>query len=136
METKPSQPDKVQAYLEPLAHPLKPVIEALCGIIRSTDPSIGEEVKWNSPAFFYAGPMAPSDPKKYERYLIVFNIHPKDHVMLVWPHGARIDDGSGFFEGTYADGRRLLRFRNLDDVKAQKTQLQAAIKQWLATLGK
>jgi hypothetical protein len=115
-------------------HPLKEVMQALRGIILATDPAIGEEVKWNAPTFFYTGEMVKTDPKLFKRYLIVSNVHAKDHIMLVWPSGARVDDGSGFFEGTYADGRRLLRFFNLEDVASKKAQVQACIRQWLATL--
>jgi hypothetical protein len=51
--TKPSEPEKVDAYMRGLKHPLGDVVEALRRIILSTDREIGEEVKWNAPAFFY-----------------------------------------------------------------------------------
>jgi len=66
--TKPSEPDKVDAYMKKLKHPLAEVAEALRKIISSTDSEIGEEIKWNAPAFFYAGEMKPSDPNKYKRW--------------------------------------------------------------------
>ena len=50
---KPSEPVKVDAYMQRLKHPLADVVEALRRIILSTDREIGEEVKWNAPAFFY-----------------------------------------------------------------------------------
>src|SRR5262245_32233930 len=125
METKPSQPDKVDAWMTDFKHPLKDVLEELRKLILKTDKSIGQEIKWNSPTFFYAGPMKPTDPKLYVRYLAVSNVYRQDHIMLVLPHAGSIDDGSGFLEGTYADGRRLLRFYSLADVKAKAKQLQA-----------
>jgi len=60
---KPSEPDKVDAYMQGLKHPLADVVEALRRIILSTDREIGEEVKWNAPTFFYAGEMKPFNPK-------------------------------------------------------------------------
>jgi len=134
--TKPSEPDKVDAYMQKLKHPLKDVVAALRQAILSTDPEIGEEVKWNAPTFFYSGEMEPSDPKKYKRYLIVFNLYQKDCIRLVFPSGARISDQSGLLEGDYADGRRLAFFHNLDEVKSRTKALQQAIRKWLSTLEK
>ena len=132
--TKPSEPDKVDAYMRDLQHPLKNLAEALRQIILSADKDIGEEVKWNSPTFFYAGAMRPFDPKEYKRYLIVFNLHKKDHIMLVFPSGAKVEDTSGLLVGDYADGRRLALFYSMDEVKAKEEALQKVIKKWLKLL--
>lgn len=67
METKPTQTAKVDAYLEEFKHPLKNILEALREIILGADKTIGEEIKWNAPTFFYTGEMTPSDPKLYKR---------------------------------------------------------------------
>jgi hypothetical protein len=134
--TKPSEPAKVEAYMKDLKHPLGDVVEALRRIILKVDPEIGEEIKWNAPTFFYAGEMAPSDPKKYKRYIVVFNLFKKDCIRLVFPSGAKVDDGSGFLEGNYADGRRLALFSNLDEVRSKKSGLQRVIRDWLAVLDK
>ncbi|HXJ86428.1 MAG TPA: DUF1801 domain-containing protein [Candidatus Binatia bacterium] len=134
--TKASEPDKVDVYMQKLKHPLAGVVAALRKIILSTDEEIGEEIKWNAPTFFYAGEMAPSDPKKYKRYMIVFNIYQKDCIRLVFPSGAKINDTSGFLHGDYADGRRLALFHNLEEVQSQTKPLQRAIKKWLTRLDK
>jgi len=136
LTTKPSEPDKVDAYMAKLDYPLKNVVLALRELILSTDPEIGEEVKWNAPTFFYAGEMRPFDPKEYKRYLIVFNLFQKDCLRLVFPSGARVNDKSGLLTGTYADGRRLAMFRSIDDVHAKKDAVQQVIKEWLRTLDK
>jgi hypothetical protein len=49
--TKPSEPEKVDAYIQNMKHPLKNVVEALRQLILETDHEIGEEVKWNAPTF-------------------------------------------------------------------------------------
>ena len=134
--TKASEPAKVDAYMQKLKHPLADVIAALRKIILSTDDKIGEEIKWNAPTFFYAGEMAPSDPKKYARYIIVFNLYQKDCIRLVFPSGATINDSSGLLQGDYADGRRLAFFHNLEEVRLQTKPLQQAIKKWLTLLDK
>ena len=132
--TKPSEPEKVDAYMAKLRHPLADVMVALRKIILSTDREIGEEIKWNAPAFFYSGEMKPSDPKEYKRYIIVFNLFKKDCIRLVVWKGARVNDKSGLLEGDYKDGRRLAFFHNIEEVKSKKAALQAVIRKWLETL--
>jgi hypothetical protein len=134
--TKPSEPEKVDAYMRGLKHPLADVVEALRRIILSTDREIGEEVKWNAPTFFYTGEMKPFNPKEYKRHILVFNLYRKDCIRLVFPSGARVSDKSGFLEGHYADGRRLALFVNMGDVKSKKASLRAVVRRWLKTVDK
>jgi hypothetical protein len=134
--TKPSEPDKVDAYMQALTHPLANVVAALRKIILATDREIGEEVKWNAPTFFYSGEMKPFNPKEYKRYLIVFNLYQKDCIRLVFPSGARVNDTSALLEGDYADGRRLAHFHNMDEVRSKKASLESIIREWLRTLDK
>jgi hypothetical protein len=134
--TKPSEPDKVDAYIKRLKHPLKDVVVSLRKIILEADPEIGEEIKWNAPTYFYTGEMEQSDPKLYKRYLIVFNLFKKDCIRLVFWGGAKVKDKSGFLQGDYADGRRLALFQNLDDVNANKKHLLQTLKLQLKLLDK
>jgi hypothetical protein len=83
--TKASEPEKVDAYVAGLKHPLTQVVKNLRQIILSIDGDIGEEIKWNAPTFFYAGPMKPANPKEYSRYIVVFNLFRKDCIRLVFP---------------------------------------------------
>lgn len=133
-ETKPSAPETVDVYLDRLKHPLVDVAVALRKAILGADPAIGEEIKWNAPAFFFAGEMAEFDPKEYRRHLVVFNFFKKDVLRLIFWGGARADDKSGFLEGDYPDGRRLAQFRNVAEVRARKKQLQAVLRRQLATM--
>jgi hypothetical protein len=132
--TKPSEPEKVHAYIKRLKHPLKDVVVSLRKNILEADPEIGEEIKWNAPTYFYTGEMGQSDPKLYKRYLIVFNLFKKDCIRLVFWGGAKINDKSGFLQGDYADGRRLALFHNIDEVKLNKKRLHHALKQQLKHL--
>ena len=134
--TKPSEPDQVDAYMQKLKHPLAEVVEALRRIILGTDPEIGEEIKWNAPTFFYSGEMKPSDPKKYKRYLVVFNLYQKDSIRLVFPSSSKINDTSGLLHGDYADGRRLASFHNMQEVQSQTKALEQAIRKGLTLLDK
>jgi hypothetical protein len=132
--TKPSEPEKVDAYMQGLTHPLAKVVEALRKIILSTDREIGEEIKWNAPTFFYSGETKTSNPREYKRYLVVFNLYRKDCIRLVFPSGARVSDKSGLLEGDYADGRRLALFHNTEEVIFKQSPLQSVIRKWLETL--
>jgi hypothetical protein len=134
--TKPSNPDAVNAYMSSLKHPLAQVAEALRQAILATSRDIGEEIKWNAPAFFYTGTLEASDPKEYRRYLVVFNFFRKDCIRLVFWHGDRVNDKSGFLEGDYADGRRLAHITSMDDVAAKDKVLRSALRAQLKHIKK
>ena len=136
LSTKKSEPEQVGAYVRAMKHPLKRVVEELRSIILNTDSAIGEEIKWNAPAFFYTGTMAEFDPKQHRRHVVVFNLFKKDSVRLVFPSGARVGDTSGLLVGDYADGRRLALFSSVDEVHSKKLALERVIKKWLNTLEK
>jgi hypothetical protein len=133
-QTRPSEMATVDAYMAKLKHPLADVAEALRKTILAADKSIGEEVKWNAPAFFYTGPMEPFDPKEYRRHLIVFNFFRKDGIRLVFWRGDRAQDKTGFLEGDYKDGRRLGTISSLEDLKAHKKTITAALKAQIKAL--
>jgi len=134
--TKPSEPEKVDAYMAKLKHPLTNVVADLRKIIVSTNKEIGQEIKWNAPTLFYAGKMKPTDPKKYLRYIVVFNLYKKDCIRLVFPCGAKVKDTSGLLEGDYPDGRRLAMFYSPEDVRVKTKTLRAIITKWLKLLEK
>lgn len=126
----------VEDYIDQVKHPLKDVMQALRKIILSTDKIIGEQIKWNSPAFFYSGEMKAFDPKEYKRDILVFNLHKQDRILLIFPSGVTINDNTGILEGDFKDGRRMITFYTLDEVKKKKKDLQAVIKDWLSKVEK
>jgi hypothetical protein len=132
--TKPSDPAAVDAFLKKLKHPHSALIAALRATILAADPRIGEEIKWNAPAFFYTGPMEPFDPKEYRRHLVVFNFYRKDCIRLVFWHGDRAKDKSGLLEGEYPDGRRLAVISSSTELRSRKKALVAALKAQLKHL--
>jgi hypothetical protein len=133
--TKLSDEEQVTAHIQQLEPGLQKIVETLRTIILSTDKEIGERIKWNNPSFYYTGEMKPFDPKEYKREIIVFNLF-KGRIMLVFPSGAKINDSSGLLEGDYKDGRRLIIFKDMEDVKAKKKILQQVIKKWLELVEK
>jgi uncharacterized protein YdeI (YjbR/CyaY-like superfamily) len=126
-----TQEESVEKYLNLLEHPLKKVVEALREIVLETDKEIGEQIKWNSLAFYYTGKMKPFDPREYKRDIVVFNLGKKDFVLLVFPTGVIINDKTGILEGKFKDTRKIVKFTSLDEVKSKKKDLQDVIKDWL-----
>jgi hypothetical protein len=126
----------VKDYLSNLDHPLKKVVEELKQLVLAADKEIDVQIKWNSLSFFYTGNMKPFDPKEYKRDIVVFNLHKKDMVLLVFPTGARIDDATGLLEGKFTDGRKTAQFSNEEDVARKGAALQTVIRQWLQTVEK
>lgn len=128
-------PESVTAFIQQLEPAFGAMIETLRQLILSTDVEIGEQIKWNSPAFFYRGEMKPFNPKEYKRDIVVMNIR-KGVALLVFPTGAAIPDGRGILEGDYTDGRRLCTFKGMGDVEAKGEDLQDVIRQWLTLVDK
>ncbi len=125
----------VDGFLEGLNPELVQLINAVREIILNTESSIDEQIKWNSPSFFYTGEMKPFNPKEYKRDICVMNLN-KNYVMLVFPTGAKITDGKGILEGNFPDGRKIAHFKNLQEVADKKSALQSVIKEWLSLIEK
>lgn len=125
----------VTAYIQNLEPTFGEIVQTIRQIILSTDKEIGEEIKWNAPTFYYTGDMKPFNPKEYKRYIIVTNFH-KGRILLVFPSGAKVNDTTGFLEGDYKDGRRLIYFKDLEDVTSKEIALRQVIKTWLSLVEK
>ena len=127
--------EQVSKHIEKLDKTLAEIVETLRQIILKTDAEISERIKWNNPSFYYTGDMKPFDPKEYKREIIVFNLF-KGKIMLVFPSGSKITNTFGLLEGDYKDGRRLVIFKDLEDVLSKKNALQSIIKEWLTLVEK
>ena len=136
LQTKPSQPEEVAAFMTKLKHPLKDVAEALRKIILSADKTVGEEIIWNAPFFFYTGKMKPFKPKEYKRYIVGFNFFKKDCLRLIFLRGALVKNKPGLLQGDYADGRRLALFYTMEEVKAKKKELQDIVRKLVKLIDK
>ncbi len=126
----PTDSEKINALIKAHEPPVARTIEYIRQVILTTDAQIGEQIKWNSPSFYYTGEMKPFDPKEYKRDIIVMNLH-KGRILLVFPTGARIRDTTGLLEGDYKDGRRLVTIADIDDAKAKEKALKKVIELWL-----
>lgn len=128
-------PESVTAFIQKLEPDFAKMIEAIRKLILASDKIIGEQIKWNSPSFFYTGEMKPFDPKEYKRDIVVLNIR-KGNALLIFPTGAVIKDSTGILEGDFKDGRRMITFKSMADVKAKGKDLQTVVKLWLKQVDK
>ena len=111
------------------------LVEQARKLILAADKEIGEQIKWNSPAFYYTGEMKAFDPKEYKRDLVVLNLR-KDQVLMVFPTGASIIKHREILEGTYTDGRRMITIKNKEELKKKEKAIQLIIKEWLSLIDK
>lgn len=126
----------VDEYIQKLEPKMSVLAEATRQLILNTDNEIAEQIKWNVPSFYYSGEIKPFDPKEYKRDLLVTNFRQKDHLLLVMPSGAKLNDSSGLLEGDYKDGRRLIKIYDLADLKNKEKKIKKVIKDWLKLIEK
>jgi hypothetical protein len=120
---KKSDAEFVAEYMLQLDHPLKAEIEVLREIIKGASPAICERIKWNAPSY-YAG----------EDFL-TFNHRMTDRVHLIFHHAKIAEINSPLLEGDYKD-RRMVYFKNKDEVQLNKTELVRIIRELLATMSR
>lgn len=60
----------VSEYIQKLDAPLSELVEAIRQLILNTNKEIGEQIKWNSPSFYYTGEMQEFNPKEYKRDIV------------------------------------------------------------------
>jgi hypothetical protein len=130
-----NDPANVTAYIQKLDPTFAPLVESVRNLILTSSNEVGEQIKWNSPTFFYTGEMKAFDPKTYKRDIVVMHLR-KGFVLLIFPTGATIPDKTGLLEGDFTDGRRTATFKNSDDIKTKGKDLQKVIQQWLKQVEK
>jgi hypothetical protein len=109
-------------------------INYLRNAVLEIDPEIREQIKWNSPSFFYAGEMKAFDPKEYKRDLLVLNLH-RGKFLLVFPTGSKVEDS--ILKGkNYSDGRKIVTLESLEGLKKIESSLKAGILDWIKQIEK
>ncbi|GAB1462250.1 DUF1801 domain-containing protein [Pedobacter sp.] len=133
--TKYTNNEQVTAHIAKLPKNIQPAVTYLRELMLAIDDEISEHIKWNSPAFYYSGAMSAFNAKEYKRDILVMNLR-KDKIMCVLPTGMVIKNNTEILEGNYTDGRRIIYFRDLDDIQLKAPLLKNAIKEWLALVEK
>ena len=134
-KVKLTNSEQVTEHIGKLPETIQPAVEYLRQVILSIDTEIAEHIKWNSPAFYFSGEMKPFDPKEYKRDILVMNLR-NDRIMCVLPTGMRIVKNTEILEGNFTDGRRIINFKDMDDIKAKEQKLRNAITEWLKLIEK
>lgn len=134
-KTKPTDTEQVTQHIEKLPATLQPAVQYLRQLMLSIDKEIAEHIKWNSPAFYYTGEMKDFDPKEYKRDILVMHLR-KDKILCVLPTGMSIKKNTELLEGSYTDGRRMITFKDVDDIKSKEKALSKTIKEWIELIDK
>lgn len=121
MVKKQSDAEKVSEYMTQLDHPLKTEIEAVRNIIKDTDSKISERIKWAAPSYYY------------KEDLVTFNHRAQDCVHLIFHHPNIEKINSPILEGNYVS-RRMTYLRNIDEIEANKAEIERILKQLIAYL--
>jgi hypothetical protein len=108
---------EVDAWFRDLDHPLKDAMLQVRRIILGTDRRLSETIKWKSPTFVFEGNMASIDPRS------------KKHVQLMFHQGAALPGKHPHLEGG-GGTVRYMRFSNIEEVKAKRPDLEAAVRAW------
>jgi hypothetical protein len=119
----------VQTFLDQTTHPKREILLALRDVIRSTDPTLHEHIKWNAPSYQAGG-----DDR------ITLNLSKPDAVKIVLHQGATakdtktghrlIDDPSTHLIWA-TDQRASLQFESMDQVTAQRDWLAGLLRKWI-----
>ena len=125
---------KVTEHINSLESHNRETIEFLREIFLNSDTEIAEQIKWNSPSFYYSGEMKEFDAKEYKRDLAVINLH-RGKILIVFPTGNKIDNK--ILKGKdYPDGRKIVEIQNLEDAKSKIEVLKEGIKNWIEQIEK
>ncbi len=111
------------------------IVQKLRDIFLDANPEIAEQIKWNSPSFYYSGEMKAFNPKEYKRDLAVINLH-RGKILIVFPTGNRIDSTIGLNGKDYPDGRKIVEITTLEDVNQKEASLTKAINNWIEQIEK
>lgn len=134
LNTGTPEPERVDGFMRSLDHPLNDVVVHLRELLLSYDRKIGEGIYWNAPTFYFTGKMEPFDPKEYKRYIAGLNLFKKDAVRVILLRGSSAEDPTGLLEGDYKDGRRLMSFTSLSDLKSKEKSLKNIILQLVRSM--
>jgi hypothetical protein len=117
-------------FVEALEHPHKTAIQELREFVRSIDPSINEEVKWNAPSFYL------------EDNFATLRVHPAPILQLVLHHGSKknaspkqfvVPDPDGIVKWAAKD-RCVITFVSLADARSKMDSLRPIIASWIQQL--
>lgn len=121
----------IDEFIKTNQHPLKKEMLELRKIIKGSDASLTEQIKWNAPSFCHHG-----DDR------ITFNLSKPDAILLIFHRGAKakkvaskspiLKENASLLEWPAPD-RGVMKFKSMKDVTTLQSTLSTIIKDWLAT---
>ena len=120
---KPTDEEKVAAYMKKLKHPLKPETDAVRAIIKNSSKKLSERIKWNAPSYYY------------KEDLVTFNHYKARFILLVFHNPAIVKIRSPLLTGDYKD-RRLIYFDNMKAIKDNKKELERIMNELVNAMDK
>jgi hypothetical protein len=127
--------DKIDSLIANSPSELKMIINEIRQLVLESNPLISEQVKWNSPSFYYTAETKSSNAKEYPRDLMVINL-TRGYILLIFPSGSKIEMHDDLLEGNYKDGRRMITIKDYETFLAKKAKLKSAITQWITQIMK
>lgn len=124
---------EVSQFIDNLEPNFQEMLTYLRKLMLSIDSNIAEQIKWNSPSFYYTGLLKAFDPKTYQRDILVTNLRKKT-LLCILPTGQKIKKNVQLLEGEYTDGRRMITFENLADLQKKETLIRDLMIEWLELL--
>jgi uncharacterized protein YdeI (YjbR/CyaY-like superfamily) len=119
----------VEDFLKNTDHPLKKELLELRKIIRDSDKTLTEQIKWNAPSFCH---------KEDDR--ITFNLARRDSLLLIFHRGAKakkikfpkpiLTKNTDILEWPSND-RAVMKFKNMAEVNKNKETLQSIVREWI-----
>lgn len=119
---KPTDEELVKDWMNKLEHPLKMEIDTVRKIIKESDQTIHERIKWNAPSYYTSAD------------IVTFNHRATEHVHLIFHHPSIVKIKSTLLEGDYKD-RRMIYLPDMKAIKANKKELQRIIKESVQLIG-
>lgn len=121
----------VEEFLNDLSEDKRLQVDALRGLILSTEPQLKEHIKWNAPSYILDG-----EDK------ITFNLMNKQEVVKLVLHmgatrkedkrGAPIMQDDSWLIEWSSDIRGVITFTSTQDISSNVTSLKKLIKDWLS----
>jgi len=119
---------EVDAYLDALAHQLKPAVVRLRAAIMDSDDGIEEHLKWKAPSFVFDG-----------EDRVTFALHPANRIRLILHRGVAtradtetfvFDDPSGLVAWAAPD-RGVVTFASVEAAAEAEPALLELIGRWV-----
>jgi hypothetical protein len=122
---------EVDAHIDKLKHPLKPVLAKLRQLILSVSKEFSEGIKWNAPSFRTKEWFATCNVRGRDKLLLILHLGAKPHPAA--KAGLAIADPKGLLRWLGKD-RAMIAFEGEAEFEARSEALRSVIRQWISHL--